>query len=94
MAGVKIELNNNLALRTSESREVDLPPEVRTVRDLLHYVGRGIGFDFFDRETGELEVDLEVILNGKEIWFYSGNIDTELREDDSVVIWLVPLGGG
>jgi hypothetical protein len=91
---VKIKLDTNFAVRDSLIRETDLPSTVRTVRDLMKHVGGQIGFDFFKKESGELKVDLEILLNGKEIWFYPNNIDMELKDGDEVVIYLVPLGGG
>jgi len=45
-------------------------------------------------EENFLRPDIEVILNGKEIWFYPGGLKTRITEGDTVDIALVPLGVG
>lgn len=73
---------------------LDLPEGVETVRDLLEDMGSQIGFNFIDLKTGELEEDLEIIINGKEVWFYPSALATNLNDGDIVEIYLLPLGGG
>ena len=48
-----------------------LPASVRSVSDLLRHLGEAIDFVFLDAVTGKLRPDIEVIVNGKEIWFYA-----------------------
>lgn len=71
-----------------------LPEGVETVRDLLGDMGNQIGFNFIDLQTNELEEDLEIIINSKEVWFYPSALDTKLNDGDIVEIYLLPLGGG
>ena len=91
---MKIQLNTNFVALNSESRETNLPPTILTVRDLIGYAGRQVNFQFFNNDSGELETDLEIMVNGKEVWFYPDKLDTQLKDGDSVAIYLMPVGGG
>ena len=73
---------------------MELPEGVETVRDLLGHMGSQTGFNFTDSDTGKLEMDLEIILNAKDVWFYPSALATKLKDGDTVEIYLLPLGGG
>lgn len=92
--GVSIKLNTNFAFRDTNSEEFSLPKEVKTISDLLRFISQKIGFDLIDPESGELEMDLELTINGKELWFFPTGLDTPLNNGDSVLVSLIPLGGG
>ena len=91
---MRITLNTNFIVLNSESQEINLPSTIMTVRDLIGYAGRQINFQFFKNDSGKLETDLEIVVNGKEVWFYPEKLDTRLNDGDSVVLYLMPLGGG
>ncbi len=71
-----------------------LPHSVSTVADLLRYIGKETRFVFLDPITGDLRPDIEIILNNKEIWFYSKGLQQSLTHNDTLEITLIPLGGG
>ena len=71
-----------------------LPSWVQSMNDLLRYLGEKIDFVFLDKATGKLRPDIEVILNGKEIWFYPEGLQTTIHNRDSIEVTLIPLGGG
>ena len=89
-----IKLDTNFAFGGSGSEDFSLPSDVATIADLLQYIGREINFPFIDPASGNLEVDLEVSINNKEIWFYPTGLNTPLKEGDLVDISMIPLGGG
>ena len=92
--GKKIVLHTSFALSGSGADTTLLPEGVETVSDLLGHMGKQINFTFLDLETGNLEEDLEIILNEKEIWFYPTALNTPLKDGDKVEVYLLPLGGG
>ena len=92
--GVKIKLQTCFALSGSDTETMTLPEGVETVADLLSHMGREINFSFFDPGSGNLEEDLEIIVNNKEVWFYPAALKTPLHDGDIVEIYLLPLGGG
>jgi hypothetical protein len=71
-----------------------LPSAVRSVEDLLRHLGEKIGFVFLDAQTGNLRPDIDILVNGKEIWFYPEGLKEPVLEGDSIEITLIPLGGG
>ena len=77
-----------------ESDITTLPGHVNTVRDLLIEIGGRIQFDFIDSGSGDLSDDIEITINGKEIWFYPKALDARLEDGDAVDIQLIGLGGG
>ncbi|MFH0845730.1 MAG: hypothetical protein V1930_09635 [Pseudomonadota bacterium] len=90
----KIKLQTCFALARSDSERMVLPEVVKTVSDLLSYMGGKIDFSFTDPGSGRIEDDLEIILNNKDIWFYPEALNRELQDGDIVEIYLLPLGGG
>jgi molybdopterin converting factor small subunit len=94
LMGKRIALQTSFALPGLGSDLMTLPEGVETVGDLLEHMGDQINFTFLDFETGNLEEDLEIILNEKEIWFYPSALNTPLKDGDKVKIYLLPLGGG
>ena len=92
--GTKIKLRTCFALSGSDSEVMTLPQGVETLAELLSYLGRELEFSFIHPETGQLEEELEIILNGKEIWFYPQGLDTPLEDGFIVEIYLIPIGGG
>ncbi|MBW2031327.1 MAG: MoaD/ThiS family protein [Deltaproteobacteria bacterium] len=90
----RISLTTNFACPGTEGEGFDLPPGVNTVRDLLKHVGEKVDFAFINPDTKEIEVDLEIAINDKAIWFFPKGLDTPLSDGDSVDISLIPLGGG
>lgn len=89
-----IRLTSNFNYPKTGSSEMVLPESVSTMIDLLRHIGEEIDFVLLDAVTEELRPDIEVILNGKEIWFYPGGLNARIKEGDAVDIALIPLGGG
>jgi len=71
-----------------------LASSVQSVNDLLRYLGERIDFVFLDAASGRLRPDIEVIVNGKEIWFYPEGLQKPIHDGDSIEVTLIPLGGG
>jgi len=93
---MKIELKTNYSVPDREDDVISLPPNVGTLRDLLLYLGERIRFEFVDARQGTLawDLEIEILLNGKDFIFLSRGLETPLNEGDSLEIYLLPLGGG
>jgi hypothetical protein len=65
-----------------------------TVGELLQYISDEIDLPLISADLVGLRRDIEVIMNGRDIWFCSHRLKTPLADGDSVEIYLVPLGGG
>jgi molybdopterin converting factor small subunit len=91
---MKVRLITNFSFTTGSGNEYEPPPSVATVGDLLAHVGKRIEFIFMDAAGRNLRKDIELELNGKNIWFYPHGLQTPLQEGDCVDITLTPLGGG
>jgi hypothetical protein len=92
--GRKIQLKTNFSLRSRSTGEMELPPTVNTLEDLLRHLGEEIGFVFIDAEGLTLRKDVEVLINGKDLSFLPTGLKTILNQGDSVDVALMPLGGG
>jgi hypothetical protein len=89
-----IIIKSNVSLNRTEGPEMVLPSSVRNVEDLLVHIGKEIGFVFLDAQTGKLRPDIDILVNGKEIWFYPQALKKPVFDGDSIDITLIPLGGG
>jgi hypothetical protein len=92
--GVKIALISNFSLGVSDPENFVLPPGITTIGDLLRHVGEQMNFPFIAADADDLRRDVEVNINGKDVWFYPDTLKTALKAGDSVEVNLVPLGGG
>jgi hypothetical protein len=92
--GITIELKTCFAVSRSESAKREVPEGVKTIKDFLLFLGKEARFDFVDVGSGQLEKDLEILVNGKEVWFYPSGLDRPLKDGDVVEVYLIPLGGG
>jgi hypothetical protein len=91
---MKINLKTNFSFRTGESADMELPPSVTRIGDLLGYIGARIDFTLVDAGHETLRPDVEVLINGKDVSFYPDGLQTALKEGDMVDVALMPLGGG
>ena len=91
---VIIKLNTNFAFNVEGSGDFTLPPDVKTITDLLQHISKEIDFDLIDPDTGDLDIDLEITINGKDLWFFPTGLKTPINHGDSVLVSLIPLGGG
>lgn len=89
-----IKLSTNFAFNVKEAGDFSLPSGVRTISDLLRHISKEIDFALIDPDSGELDIDLEITINGKDLWFFPTGLKTPLNHCDSVLISLIPLGGG
>ena len=89
-----ITMKSNLSLERSREPQMVLASSVQSVNDLLRYLGEKIDFVFLDAASGKLRPDIEVIVNGKEIWFYPEGLQKPIHDGDSIEVTLIPLGGG
>jgi hypothetical protein len=89
-----VTLKTNVSLNRAQGPDLVLPFSVKTVEDLLRHIGETIAFLFLDAQTGELRPDIDIIVNGKEIWFYPAGLRKPVQDGDSIEITLIPLGGG
>jgi hypothetical protein len=92
--GKKILLKTNFSLPSRSSGEMELPPSLNTIAELLRHIGKEIGFVFIDAEGLTLRRDVEVLINGKDISFLPSGLKTILKEGDSLDVALMTLGGG
>jgi len=92
--GSKIQLKTNFSLRSRSTGEMELPPSLNTVEDLLRHLGKEIGFVFIDAQGLTLRKDVEVLINGKDLSFLPSGLKTTLNPGDSVDVALMTLGGG
>jgi hypothetical protein len=91
---ITITMKSNLSLQRSREPQMVLPLSVESVNELLCYLGEKIDFVFLDAASGKLRPDIEVIVNGKEIWFYPEGLQKPIHDGDSIEVTLIPLGGG
>lgn len=89
-----VTMKSNVSLSRAQGPELLLPSSVRTMEDLLRRVGEQIDFLFIDGQTGKLRPDIEILVNGKELWFYPEGLKRAIYDRDSIEITLIPLGGG
>jgi hypothetical protein len=89
-----VTVKTNLSLSREQGPNMLLPSSVKNVEDLLRYIGGKIHFVFLDAQTGKLRPDIDILVNGKEIWFYPEGIKKPIFHGDSLEITLIPLGGG
>jgi len=87
-------MKSNVSLARGQGPEMILPSSVKNMEDLLRHIGDKIDFIFLDAQTGKLRPDIDILLNGKEIWFYPEGLKKPISDTDSVEITLIPLGGG
>lgn len=90
----KIRLKTNFMVPGTRDHGFPLPGNVNTIAQLLAYLGGAVHFDFIDPESGELEWDLEILLNGRDYLFSPAGLETALEEGAFIEIYLLPLGGG
>ena len=89
-----IMLKSNVSLSRTEGPEMVFPSSVKNIEDLLRDIGEKIDFVFLDAQTGKLRADIDILVNGKEIWFYPEGLKKPIFDRDSIEITLIPLGGG
>lgn len=87
-------MKSNVSLNRPQGPETLLPSSVENMEDLLRHVGAEIDFLLLDAQTGKLRPDIDILVNGKEIWFYPEGLKKPLLDGDSIEITLLPLGGG
>jgi hypothetical protein len=89
-----VTMKSNISLNRAQGPDMVLPSSVKNMEDLLRHVGEKIDFLFIDARTGILRPDIDILVNGKEIWFYSEGLRKPVHDGDSIEITLIPLGGG
>jgi len=89
-----IILKSNLSLNRTEGPEMVLPFSVKNIEHLLRDIEEKIDFVLLDAQTGKLRPDIDILVNGKEIWFYPEGLKKPIFDRDSIEIILIPLGGG
>ncbi len=89
-----VTMKSNVSLSRAQGPDMVLPSSVKNMEDLLRHVGERIGFLFIDAQTGILRPDIDILVNGKEIWFYPEGLRKPVHDGDSIEITLIPLGGG
>ena len=89
-----VTMKSNVSLNRTQGPDMVLPSSVKNMEDLLRHVGEKIGFLFIDAQTGILRPDIDILVNGKEIWFYPEGLRKPVHDGDSIEITLIPLGGG
>ena len=89
-----VAIRTNISLTRAQGPDITLPSSVKTMEDLLNHLGEAIDFLFIDGQTGKLRPDIDILVNGKEIWFYPEGLKRAICNRDSIEITLIPLGGG
>ncbi|PKN28221.1 MAG: hypothetical protein CVU64_14380 [Deltaproteobacteria bacterium HGW-Deltaproteobacteria-21] len=89
-----LTIRTNFWSKTGKKEQILIPHAIGSVEELLRFIGEDVGFVFLDSGSGKLRPDIEVILNGKEIFFYPDQLQTVLKSGDVLEITLIPLGGG
>ena len=91
---MKVNLKTNFSFSTGKAGNMELPPLVATIGDLLGYIGTRIDFTLVDAGHETLRPDVEVLINCKDVSFYPDGLQTVLKDGDMVDVALMPLGGG
>jgi hypothetical protein len=91
---MRLRLITNFSFPTGEGGEYFPPASVHTVGELLAHIGKLVEFVFVDVSGKRLRKDVEVGLNGRDIWFCPGGLETTLTEGDCLEISQMTLGGG
>ena len=90
----KIKVKTNFLFGGSNTEGMPLPSDISTIGDLLQHIGEEIDFRLIDVDSRHVRENIEVTINGKDIWFYPAGLDTPLTDGDLVDVSLIPLGGG
>lgn len=90
---VKIHLKTSMLVPEIHSEELELTPETGTVRALMVDVGRRMKVDLFKNQDDLIDF-VDVKLNARKIDFFPAGLDTVLLDGDSLLVRLIPIGGG
>jgi molybdopterin converting factor small subunit len=90
---IKIKVNSNFGLTNVCGGGLEMNNGA-TVGDLLSDIGKKFTVNFFDSESGSIHGDVQIRINGKDYLLIPTQLDTPLKDGDSVDINLLPLGGG
>jgi hypothetical protein len=58
MMGKKVHLKTNFSLRSRSSGEMELPPSISAIGQLLRHIGKEVGFVLVDAEGVMLREDV------------------------------------
>ncbi|MCS7132415.1 MAG: MoaD family protein [Nitrososphaeria archaeon] len=67
-------------------------PDGAMVKDLIMELESRFGFEIKSRTSGELDPNVKILVNGREIIYLDG-IKTRLKDGD-IVAFIPPVGGG
>ena len=91
---VTISLITNLSVTSGQDDHFVLPEGVMTVKDLLEFIGEKIEFDLLKTGGNDIDEDVELIVNGRNVFASSERFQKPLGEGDIVEIYMLTLGGG
>ena len=92
-AAATIQLKTSMLVPGLHNEELPLTDCIATMEALIREIGRRTQFDLIGGD-GELIDFLDVRLNGRGISFYPDGLATVLKPGDSILVRLVPIGGG
>jgi MoaD family protein len=77
------------------NKELNVNFEGKTINDLINYLvttyGR-VAADELLHKNGELKLSIRALLNGKD-WIHQDNLNTFLKDGDSIALMLSVTGG-
>jgi hypothetical protein len=94
------EMNVTITLITSFSfpgrrdTRFILPEGMKTIGDLLQYLGGELEYSLLKPGEDVIDDDLEVAINGKSLWAFAEGLQTPLSQGDTVEVYMLTLGGG
>jgi len=89
---MKVKIKANFGIPEVTDDHVQMEGQA-DLRELLALLQERAEFPFM-HEDGKTDPDIEVMLNGIEVPFLPGKLDTQLQEGDEVeIIWKAMVGG-
>ncbi|MFH1033969.1 MAG: hypothetical protein V1806_05630 [Pseudomonadota bacterium] len=90
----RILLVSSFSFPGKRQAHMELPEGMRTIGDLLRHLGQALEYSLLAPGGRDIDDDLEVSINGRGLWSHAQGLDTVLRQDDVVEIYMLTLGGG
>ena len=89
---MRIKVKTNFVIKGINNEGVEFEGHP-SLRDVLFEVANKAEFPFIYPD-GEIDPEVEILLNDLEYAFLPKRLDTKLKEDDKVEIMMLAIGGG